>query len=398
MKQKTVFYLLLSCVLQFGCTSNRQSPNDLPFIDVRKNYPEKEIVLTDIADITYLHLNTQSDDFLYRGGIQYVTENTYLVVDFASNSILFFSKDGNPISRFNRYGQGPEEYVSLDYTNVIYDEAADDVYVPQGLRDFIQVYSSKGKFKRRLTLPNGLIHRGWSIIVSFDDQSLLVFDSSILWSKFERFVATDHSALPPQLNDSSFILISKIDGTLLEYVEATSLSTVIVNERNGRLSMSTFYRITKCVDGFFLYHPENDTVYLYKNDKTLNPVLHKIPLISESPNFVMKGCLDAGRYQFMSVSKISDIENPVAYYMRDKATDEVFRQKIVLPDYKGKVFFIHTYSHFVRYLENEYHFYLSLSELKQANRENRLSGELKELVATLNEDTDNDIFMIVKFI
>ena len=391
MKKSTVFYLLLVTLLS-GCTSKKQSPDDLPYIDVRKNYPEKEIVLTDIADITYLHLNTQDDDFLYKGYIKYVTENTYLVVDVVTNSILFFSKDGNPISRFNRYGQGPEEYTSLDYQNVIYDEVADDVYVPQTFRKYIQVYSSTGKFKRRLTFPDGFIYNGWCSIVSFNDQSLLVYDSSKQMDKYERFKAGDRSVSPPQLNDSSLFLMSKMDEKILEYVDIPGPSTVIVDERNGIFSMPIFYRITKCADGYLVCHPENDTVYHYKNDKTLTPVLHKIPLISISPNYVLDGCFDAGKYQFMRLSKTS-MGEIVAYLMRDKSTGEVYRQKIVLPDYRGKEFFIYAF----RYLENEYHFVLPLSELKQANRENRLSGKLKELVDTLNEETDNDVNMFVKF-
>ena len=397
MKRYTVFYFLVAGALLSGCTFNRQSSDGLPVIDVRKNYPEKEIVLTDIADVTYIHLNTQDENFLYKGGIQYETDNTYLVVDFASNSILFFSKEGNPLTRFNRYGQGPEEYIQLDYTNVIFDEATDDVYVPQFGRSNIQVYSSKGEYKRRLTLPDGLILRGESRIVSFDDQSLLVFNSSKQLDKFMKIRAGDYFASSSQLNDSTFFLISKMDGKIIEYVEMPSPSTVIVNQKNGVFTTYTIYRITKCADGYLLYHPENDTVYHYKNDKTLTPILHKIPLISESPNLVMNGCLDAGMYQFICVSKISDMGNPIAYYMRDKKNGEMFRQKIVLPDYRGKEFFIYTYSHSVRYIENEYQFDLSLYELKQAFKENKLSGKLKELVATLNEDTDNDIFMLVKF-
>ena len=90
-------------------------------------------------------------------------------------------------------------------------------------------------------------------------------------------------------------------------------------------------------------------------------------------------------------------ESHKTYYMRDKETGEIFRQKIVLPDYKGKEFFLYAEGGFTRYLENEYVFTLNLSELKQAEKENRLNGKLKELVTTLNEMEDNDIYMFVKF-
>ena len=80
--------------------------------------------------------------------------------------------------------------------------------------------------------------------------------------------------------------------------------------------------------------------------------------------------------------------------MRDKETEEVIHPKILLPDYKGKEFTIRPS---MRIYENEFAFELDLIELKQAYRENKLSGKLKELVATLNEDTDNNVFMLVEF-
>jgi hypothetical protein len=106
-------------ILQSGCLSDKQPYDGVPFIDTRKNYPEKEIILTDIADIIYLHLNTDDEDYLYNGSIFYETENTLLVACRSSNSIMFFSRDGNPISRFNRFGQGPEEYLRVDFNNLI---------------------------------------------------------------------------------------------------------------------------------------------------------------------------------------------------------------------------------------------------------------------------------------
>ena len=81
--------------------------------------------------------------------------------------------------------------------------------------------------------------------------------------------------------------------------------------------------------------------------------------------------------------------------MRDKETGEVICPKLLLPDYAGKEFTIRPSS--MRIFENEFPFELDLIELKQAYRENKLSGQLKELVASLNEDEDNNVFMLVSF-
>lgn len=88
---RKVFYLVLSLVIA-SCTSNNELQEKLAFIDVTEEYPEKKIELTDIAGVSYLHLNSKTDDYLYKGSIDYVTENNIIVIDRSQNSVLFFSK------------------------------------------------------------------------------------------------------------------------------------------------------------------------------------------------------------------------------------------------------------------------------------------------------------------
>ena len=160
-----------------------------------------------------------------------------------------------------------------------------------------------------------------------------------------------------------------------------------------------YARVRKCPDGLFLYNPETDTVFLYSKDKSLTPYLHKKPLLSDlDPMLAMDICMDAGKFQFISVIRYlanGDTSPANSYYMRDKTTGEIFRQKLTLPDYQGKVFYIDP--RMPNYYEKAYHFELDLIELKDADRENRLSGKLKELVDTLNENEDNNVFVMVNF-
>jgi hypothetical protein len=125
--------------------------------------------------------------------------------------------------------------------------------------------------------------------------------------------------------------------------------------------------------------------------------MHKTPLLGDSdPKIVMDICMDAGSFQFISVIPYSETGGASAkYYMRDKKTGELFRQKITLPDYQGKELYVNP--RLPNYYEKGYHFELDLIELKEAYNENKLSGKLKELVATLDELNDNNVFMIVNF-
>lgn len=337
-------------LLVTGCSSTNQSNKELPFIDVSIEYPEKEIDLTDIADVRYVSLNSESDDYLFKGSIDYVTQNRIVVIDRSSHSILFFSKDGDPISRFNRRGQGPEEYT--DAATVMYDEEQDDVYVSPDFSGHIMVYSSKGE----------------------PAESVI---------------------------DSTFFLISTTDGTVLEYIQLPNknidlsykdLESVFIGQVN-------YGRIRKCSEGVLLYNPEADTIFLYNKDKVLTPYLHKMPLLSESgTKTVMDICMDAGRFQFISIYpylKLGSSPSP-KYYIRDKKTGEIFSQKITIPDYKGKHFFVNP--RLSKYYEKEYHLELELTELEEAYNENKLDGALKELTASLIEEEDaNNVFVFVDF-
>ena len=360
----------------------------MPYIDVRENYPEKEILLTDIADVTYLYINSDNDDYLYKGRIHCVTENTIVIGDDASGSVLFFSKDGMPKSRFNHKGQGPGEYINL--RQVIYDEKADEVFVLSfaNANSFL-VYSSTGQYKRKIIMPEGTFVQSFYL---FDDVSLFIYDASI-----ERRIALAYeNDSQTEFYDSRFIRIAKTDGKILNYVELPESKITLKDELSGMPFAP--HRLIKCNDGVLLCNPETDTVFLYNKDKSLVPLIYKTPSTSTlDPMIILDNCFDAGNYQFMGVVTVRFGQDgfPYKYLMLDKSTGEIFHQKILLPDYNEKEFFFSP-RRIIDY-ENGPYIELDLIELKKADRENKLSGKLKELVSTLNEDEDNNVFMFVNF-
>lgn len=107
MKKLNLITLAIIAVTSSCCQSSK---GDVPGLDVRADYPEKEISLADIAQIRYLHLNSEEDAYLYRGGIQAMSPNRVVVADAQLGDIFFFSRMGMPVSHFNRLGNGPGEY------------------------------------------------------------------------------------------------------------------------------------------------------------------------------------------------------------------------------------------------------------------------------------------------
>ena len=395
MKLNTPFYLILFLLI-CNCSSDKQTTNGLAFIDAYKNYPEKEILLTDIADVTYLYLNSDDDDYLYRGTIYCVTKNTIVVCDYFLGNILFFSNDGYPKSRFNHLGNGPEDYTRP--SRIVYDEDADEVFIYSRSSN-IQVYSSTGEYKRKIVLPQETIV---SSMISFDDQSLFLYDVSINLVPDRKRETIDDTDYPTQYYSYPFVRISKIDGKVLDYaVLPIAPISLTINIDGMRISPANMQRLIKCADRVHLCNPESDTVYMYGKDKSLIPVLYKTPAVdSTDPMIYLNNCSEAGQYQFLELVTVRPGEEspgifPSKCYMRNKTTGEIVRPVITLPDYKGKEFV------FSQGTLGDYDtgpiFELDLIELKNAYRENKLSGKLEELVATLNEDEDNNVFMLVNF-
>ena len=394
MKKWSVLYLFFTVFFVFGCSSDRQE-DGLPCIDVTKDYPEKEIVLTDIADVTFLCLDSDNEDFLYKGIINCITENTIVIADRFSGEILLFSKDGKPKSHFNNIGQGPEDYINAH--RVIYDEEADEVFV-YAFGKGVLVYTYNGKYKRKIDLPEGFFS---NYFYFFDSESFLLNNAVLQFnSNLEREVAeqADPSA---QLYNHPFIRISRADGKVLDYPELPTNDIDLKMNADGRLVSIITNPIVSTEKGFLLCNPATDTVFLYDKNKVLTPVICKTPLVKDlNPMVIMNNCLDYGRYQFMDIVTVQfapdlPTPNPTKYLIRNKKTGEVFRQKIILPDFKGKEVVVSVRNS--RSCEKGVLFEFELVELKQAYRENKLSGKLKELVSALNEDEDNNVFMFVDF-
>src|SRR3712207_8353062 len=69
-------------------------------------------------------------------------------------------------------------------------ETNDDVFVSPDFSDHIMVYSSMGKFKRRINLPQINVN---GQMVLFDDQSILVYDNTKLWKTIMQSYSAETS-------------------------------------------------------------------------------------------------------------------------------------------------------------------------------------------------------------
>lgn len=374
-----VFSSLLSLLLLSSCKSTVDDSSIIT-IDVSKNYPVKEIDLKTIADIQYLILEDNNDDFLFKGLPRYITDNTLVIIDNASNDIMFFSRDGKPKSKFNRKGNGPEEYVTA--SSMVYDEDKDELFVVDRNRVF--VYSSEGKFIRNFKLLEGV----WIYqIREFDDKSLIIYDDRDIY-------------------ETDFSIISKEDGTLLESIvlpEYEKMQTQ-VRETDGEY-VTVYYvpsnNLVKHKDGVLLNNHSSDTLFLYNRNRIIKPFLVRTPQIrATDPVIYLNSLVESSEYQFFQAVevKVGDDGVPWIGLMREKSNNNIYTQKIVLNDFRGKEIVItpncisNTNDPGVGF------FNMDIEELSTANAEGRLSGELKKITEHAEQsDNGNNVYMFVYF-
>ena len=344
--------LLFFVVFAMAGASCEPSQGNLPCINVHKNYPEKQTPITEFADISYVHLDAQDRDYLFSGTINDVTESTIVVFDRSSGSVLFFTRDGRPKSRFNRSGRGPGEYAPISMLRAIYDEDSDEVFLfvsefGSATGSSILVYSSTGEYKRTLSLPKGIVP---FYPIEFDAQSLFFYDERKRLDKSRKLYNREVLRYSHSYN-SDYYRVSKADGSVLGSVDFADDDIFWMSQsRVGSTTKASVSRVGKAASGLYICHADVDTVFLY--DGALHPVICKTPLVSDlDSKTILSNFVDAGRYQFIQTSTPydgaqvprEDWPKYEAYYTHDTHTGEIFRQKISLPEYKDKVLHISSY-------------------------------------------------------
>ena len=359
-------------ILIISCADKKQSADSIIQIDVSKIYPEKILFIEDIADIEYIQMEFH-DDYLFSSSPRHVSSSTVMFRDNSTNDFLFFTGDGKPKSKFNHFGQGPGEYSMLSF--YVYDEEEDRLYVLSN--NNLLVYSSTGNLYYSLPLPeNARINS----VFDFDKESLIIHHQGNVYN-------------------TNFVRISKKDASVVAEINITDTKYIDLAVREGMVSYGMGRTsLLRHKDGFLITDFSKDTVFFYGNNNKLSPALIRTPSIFEmDPYIYLNSFVETGGYVFlMSVTvKVENGRFPVTFLMIDKEDHSVYKQKILLKDYEGKVVDLST-STITNNDSGTGLISLSLFELKKANEENKLRGKLKEMVEASNDDS-NDIYMILHF-
>ncbi|MDR2921284.1 MAG: 6-bladed beta-propeller [Tannerella sp.] len=385
--------IIISVIILFtlaGCERDKQSTDDIITVDVTASYPKKELILQDVMDVEYIPLET-NDDFLTQGFVQAVGKNVIIVKNFRHDGDIFIfdRKTGKALKKINRKGQGGEEYIYI--LRLVLDEDNNEMFVNDYSSRRIFVYDMEGNFKRSLKYKDGT---GYDKIYNFDRENLICYDGEI---------TNDGVA-----NMQSFMIISKQDGSITKEiqipVEEKIITNIIKKDETGMTwgaDPPTYYPIIPYFDKWLLVESSADTVYTYSPDHSMMPFIVRTPTIqSTDPVVFLFPSIITHDYYFMRTVKKeynfgANTGFPSTDLVYDKREKAIFKYTIYNDDYLNK-------KHIFKWgpwdpLNNEVLTWQKIDahELVRAYEKDQLKGKLKEIAATLDEES-NSVIMLIK--
>ena len=380
------FQLISTIALIVGLSACNQQTDttDLITIDVETKYPEKKLMLQDFADVEYIALET-TDEFINKGIVGAIGEKYIAITNAGSEGTIFLydRKTGKGIRKINRKGQGGEEYTLL--TEIILDEEQNEMFVLDYPKQNILVYNLEGNFLRHFKFVE---NSDYNFTFNYDKNHLLTYKGYSPHTESEK---------------SAHILISKQDGSIIRefnfpYKEIKTPVYTGMHEKYGEVVVSPMYFLTTHGNDndWYMTRSSSDTLYHCLADGSIHPCIVRTPAIHEmNPEIFLFPFMMTDRYMFVQTLEKKVNKSRLSYPSPtmlgyDKEEKAIFQFSFFNADYPEKAMSFYTFP------KDNVMMYQSLqaSELIEAYQSDKLQGKLKEITATLDEDSNAVIALI----
>jgi len=381
MKRANSISLIILIAILAGCGGGKQSLDDFITVDVTKTrYPQKELILQDFMDVEYIALET-NDDFLNQGFVQAIGKEVILVKNIINDGYIFvYDRNGKCLRKFNRKGQGPEDYTFI--LCIALDEDNGEMFVNDQMSRKIVVYDLYGKFKRSFKHKEGNGSFFYTFIFNYDKDNLICYD---------------------QFNEETgFVLISKKDGRITKEINIPFKEKKLLLQRSSNYyaSPSLYPTIIPFAGNWILVELSSDTVYTLLQDYRLNPFIVRTPSIqSMGPEIFLVLRSMTERYYFMeTIKNVYDFETgrgfPRTFMMYDTQEKAFFGYNVYNVDYLNKK---EIYMNVLRTGNQDIETWQALNsdQLVEDYEKGILKGKLKEIAAALDAE-DNPVIMLIK--
>lgn len=405
---KTYVWALYASLLLYSCGANNTNRQDgkedasteqtqkakkeqgLVTLDVTKDYPEKKIVLQNLADVKYIPLETKKNALLPNsaGCLGYVSDSL-IVARTSDNEIVLFNGDGSVRSSFRHVGQGSKEYQYI--IGMAVDPKAQEIFIVDYLLKYrMQVYSFTGQYKRTLPIPYKMILNS---LQDFSADCLLACDMDVNQGISNR-------AKP-------YMLLSKKTGEIVKELDihfTKRMSNRMSKPfgENQTISAALGYDpIVRCEDSYVIGDLSADTIYTYTPQGVLSPMLVRTPpvLSMETPKVLLPDYRAGSYFFFYLVDFEFDFETrtgfPDKYMVYDYAAGKTYVCKLVNRDCEEQEIQLGD-GGVTNKAWNTACYTIPSSMLIEQSEAGKVHGLLKEIAAGRTDD-DNPVLVIVRF-
>lgn len=391
MKNNLSAFILSICMICGSACSNQTSNHNgsIPIVDLEKEYPEKDLMVSENAEIEYIRMET-SDEILLDGiaGLHLSVTNQYITTcNSREGRIFVFNREGKHLHNFNKKGNSGEEYV---YPLVVrIDDKAKEIFVLD-IRKKVMVYTLDGKFKRVLNLSDDI---ATNELWSYDDEWLLAYDNYNL-----------DQNMP--CAEQPFFFLSKKDGSVkrLGLTALDRSGNRVYSEQNGEkfVFQISFTNIYKNGDEFILTELGGDTIYTLRQGET-KPLLVRTPgSKAKETRSIMSTLFKLGNY--ITISETPKDFKFTTGGMKIETNDVSYNLKTgegCILSLKDDINFtepteIRHSNGWVEALKDHILWMPNTDKLFKWKEEGKLKGKLAEMVENMTED-DNPILIIYKF-
>jgi len=395
--------ILLCAFIISGCGGAPQNSGPLPVIDLTAQYPNKDIVLQDIADIEYVSLNGKNCPLIGVVRTAYISNECYILYDNRNGDVIALEKNGDGCSHFNLKGNGGKEYLNISH--LTYDPKKKEIYILDTYGHGILVYSLTGTFVR--SFPE-YAQQNLTEIYDFDDQTLLAY-----------FINRSTNLTDNPNQTSPYVFISKEDGKIesrlpLHFpnrIPGLFRLTVGMDAEPLNIGVPT-NNFRKYGETFVIADISTDTLYTLSRNRQLTPILVRSPSVYDQKDRFIYWSVEfkTDEFLFINISKY-DVEALRQQYIRTQMlTPDDLRpenylyytksRKMVIPKFINADWSsteIKIKMNKIDMGEKNMGVYLFYAvDLVEALEKGELSGKLKEVASTLTYD-DNPVLMLVRY-
>ena len=392
--------ILFSALIISGCGGAQQNTGPLPVIDLTAQYPQKDIVLQDIADIEYLSLNGKDAPLIGQVSIAYISNECYILYDRQHGEVFVLEKDGTVRCHFNQTGNGPKEYTRIGH--LTYDPQKREIYIVDTYgSNAILVYTETGTFIQNF---QEYARQYVSELYNFDSQTLLAYirpfrpDPNIL----------NHTTPYLFLSKQTGEIESRLSLCFPERLSSTMGFTLPDGQYAG-IAISVSADSRKYGDHFLIADLSADTLYILSKERSLTPVLARTPSVYAQDPFVAWSVglmtekfisIATVKYDFEAMRTAALNNQPMPQISGEEYLFYFQNHEFISPNFinadwpaRNPGIGMYKVSMDEKNMSAEI---IQAERLVEALEKGELSGKLKEVAQTLTYD-DNPVLMLLRY-